>query len=86
MVVEFLQASHVAMFIRITGKILLGRGHKHPKGFVSCLAGFIEPGETLEDAVRREVEEETEIRVGTVQYYLSQPWPLPRGAAFGQCK
>eukprot|EP01138_Halocafeteria_seosinensis_P006207 gb/GECG01006348.1/.p1 GENE.gb/GECG01006348.1/~~gb/GECG01006348.1/.p1 ORF type:complete len:427 (+),score=55.46 gb/GECG01006348.1/:1-1281(+) len=65
-------------------KILLGRGHKHPKGFISCLAGFVEPGETLEDAVRREVEEEAGIAVNTVQYYSSQPWPLPRGAAFGQ--
>lgn len=46
----------------------------------------MEPGETIEDAVRREVLEETGISVDSVQYFLSQPWPLPRGAAFGQCK
>ena len=43
----------------------------------STLAGFVEPGETLEEAVRREVFEESGIQVGTVQYHSSQPWPFP---------
>lgn len=56
-------------------KILLGRNRAWPKGFVSCLAGFLEPGESLESAVRREVYEEAGVRVGRVGYHSSQPWP-----------
>lgn len=58
-------------------KVLLGRSHAWPKGFWSLLAGFMEPGETLEEAVRRETYEETAIRVGSVRYVASQPWPFP---------
>ena len=46
-------------------------------GIYSCLAGFLEPGETIEDAVRRETFEEAGIRVGAVRYLASQPWPFP---------
>jgi NAD+ diphosphatase len=49
----------------------------------SCLAGFVEPGETLEAAVRREVFEETNIRVGDVKYIASQPWAFPNSLMIG---
>jgi NAD+ diphosphatase len=48
-----------------------------PKGMFSCLAGFMEPGETVEEAVRRETFEESGIRVGKIYYHSSQPWPYP---------
>ncbi|HEY0276435.1 MAG TPA: NAD(+) diphosphatase [Paenirhodobacter sp.] len=57
--------------------ILLGRSPGWPAGMYSCLAGFIEPGETVEAAVRREVAEETCVQVGAVRYLASQPWPFP---------
>lgn len=56
--------------------ILLGRQKKWPKGFYSCLAGFLEPGESLEEAVRREIHEESGVGVGKVTYHSSQPWPF----------
>ena len=57
--------------------LLIGRAAAWPDGLYSLLAGFVEPGETLEAAVRREVREETGIEVGDVQYLASQPWPFP---------
>ena len=63
--------------------ILLGRNRAWPPGRWSTLAGFCEPGETLEDAVRREVEEEVGVRVGEVSYFGSQPWPLPASLMLG---
>jgi len=62
---------------------LLGRGPGWPKTMYSALAGFIEPGETLEEAVRREVEEESGIRVGEVRYVKTQPWPFPSSLMIG---
>ena len=56
---------------------LLGRGTQWPPAMYSALAGFVEPGETIEEAVRREVQEETGIEVGKVRYITSQPWPYP---------
>ncbi|KAI0633535.1 NUDIX hydrolase domain-like protein [Trametes polyzona] len=60
-------------------KILLGRNarKKWPGKFYSCLAGFIEPGETFEDAVRRELWEEAGVKVWNVRYHSTQPWPFP---------
>lgn len=58
-------------------KILLGHSHRFPGKFYSVLAGFVEPGETLEECVIREVKEETGIMVDTVTYFGSQPWPFP---------
>jgi len=55
----------------------------YPDGMYSCLAGFVESGETLEDAVRREVFEETAIRIGKVDYLASQPWPFPASLMIG---
>ncbi|XP_071845851.1 NAD-capped RNA hydrolase NUDT12-like isoform X1 [Apostichopus japonicus] len=64
-------------------KCLLGRKKMFPKGMYSCLAGFMEPGESIEDAVRREVKEESGILVGRVQYHSSQPWPMPSQVMIG---
>ena len=66
----------VIMVVRHEGKILLGRQKSWKPGMYSALAGFVEPGETIEDAARREVFEESGIRVGAVRYVTSQPWPF----------
>ena len=73
----------VIMLITRHNKVLLGRSHGWPDGMYSLLAGFVEPGETLEAAVRREVLEESGIRVGRVDYLASQPWPFPNSLMFG---
>ena len=62
---------------------LLGRSPHFREGMYSCLAGFLEPGETIEDAVRRETLEESGIRVGRVRYHASQPWPMPHTLMIG---
>ncbi|KAM4616884.1 NAD-capped RNA hydrolase NUDT12 [Polymixia lowei] len=62
---------------------MLGRKKIFPVGMFSCLAGFIEPGETIEDGVRREVEEESGVKVGPVQYVSCQPWPMPSNLMIG---
>ena len=62
---------------------LLGRQLNWPEGRYSTIAGFVEPGESVEDAVRREVFEETNIRVGKVSYHSSQPWPFPSSLMLG---
>jgi len=62
---------------------LLGRQSGWPEGRYSTIAGFVEPGESLEDSVRREVYEETNIRVGKVTYHSSQPWPFPAALMLG---
>ncbi|KAK6492782.1 peroxisomal NADH pyrophosphatase NUDT12-like [Huso huso] len=62
---------------------LLGRKKVFPAGMFSSLAGFIEPGETIEDAVRREVDEESGVKVSHVQYVSCQPWPMPSSLMIG---
>ena len=64
-------------------RCLLGRQAVWPEGRFSTLAGFCEPGETLEDAVRREVREEVGVQVGEVEYFGNQPWPLPASLMVG---
>lgn len=64
-------------------RCLLGRSPHFPPGMYSCLAGFIEPGETMEDAVRRETLEESGIHIGRVRYHASQPWPMPHSLMIG---
>ncbi|CAJ1069673.1 peroxisomal NADH pyrophosphatase NUDT12 isoform X2 [Xyrichtys novacula] len=62
---------------------LLGRKKIFPTGLFSCLAGFVEPGESMEEAVRREVEEESGVKVGPVSYVSCQPWPMPSSLMIG---
>jgi len=64
-------------------RCLLGRHTRLPRGAYSLLAGFVEPGESLEDAVAREVWEEAGIRVRDVRYQASQPWPFPYSMMVG---
>lgn len=64
-------------------KILLARAPRFPEGMYSTLAGFVEPGETLEEAVGREVREETGIAVDNIRYVASQPWPFPHSLMIG---
>jgi NAD+ diphosphatase len=73
----------VIMLVTRGNSVLLGRSPGWPEGMFSLLAGFVEPGETLEAAVRREVQEETGVRVGRVEYLASQPWPFPASLMFG---
>jgi len=64
-------------------KILLGRSKKFPAKFYSTLAGFVEPGESFEDAVKREIWEEAGIHVRNVRYHSGQPWPYPANLMAG---
>ncbi|KAF7351019.1 hypothetical protein MSAN_01664200 [Mycena sanguinolenta] len=64
-------------------KILLGRGKKYPGKFYSALAGFMEPGETFEDAVVREMWEEAGVKAWDVRYHSAQPWPFPANLMVG---
>ncbi len=73
----------VIMLITHGNSVLLGRSPGWPEGMYSLLAGFVEPGETIEAAVRREVLEEAGVSVGDVRYLASQPWPFPASLMFG---
>ena len=73
----------VIMAITHGDKLLLGRSPSWPERMYSLLAGFVEPGETIEAAVRRETIEESAIKVGPVRYVASQPWPFPMSLMFG---
>ncbi|KAG1798332.1 NUDIX hydrolase domain-like protein [Suillus subaureus] len=64
-------------------KVLLGRNKKFPGKFYSALAGFIEPGESFEDAVKREMWEEAGVKVWNVRYHSGQPWPYPANLMVG---
>lgn len=64
-------------------EILMARAFRFPPGMYSILAGFVEPGETLEQAVEREVWEEVRIRVKNIRYFDSQPWPFPNSLMLG---
>ncbi|MCP3735558.1 NAD(+) diphosphatase [Sphingomonas sp. RP10(2022)] len=67
----------VIMIAEHDGRALLGRGKGWPEGRYSALAGFLEPAESVEEAVAREIHEEAGVRVGAVRYVASQPWPFP---------
>ncbi len=81
---HFPRVDPVVIMLAVKGeRCLLGRGHRRPGARFSCLAGFMEPGETPEEAVRREVLEESGIQVGRVRYLASQPWPFPSSLMMG---
>src|SRR5262245_36833294 len=81
---HFPRTDPVVIMLVIRGsRALLGRNSRRPGARFSCLAGFVEPGETLEAAVRREVREESGIHTGRVRYLESQPWPFPSSLMMG---
>jgi len=81
---HFPRTDPVAIMLTTDGDdCLLGRSARFPPGMWSCLAGFVEPGETIEEAVRRETLEEAGIRCGEVRYFASQPWPYPSSLMIG---
>ena len=73
----------VIMLAEFEGRVLLGRQPMFPPRFFSALAGFVEPGESIEEAVRRELFEEAGVRAGEVRYVVSQPWPFPSSLMIG---
>jgi NAD+ diphosphatase len=73
----------IVLVERENGAALLARGAAFPVPMYSCLAGFVEPGETLEEAVMREVREEVGLQVEDVRYFGSQPWPFPHSLMIG---
>jgi NAD+ diphosphatase len=73
----------VIMLVELGDRVLLGRQKQFPPGMYSCLAGFVEAAETIEDAVRREIFEESGIRCTDVTYYMTQPWPYPSSLMIG---
>lgn len=74
-----------AIIVQVTrgDAILLGRSRRHPPGYYSVLAGFVDPGENLEEAVRREIREESGVEVQNLRYFGSQPWPFPDSLMVG---
>lgn len=81
---HFPRTDPVVIMLTVRGDFcLLARGAHFPEGMVSCLAGFMEPGETIEEAVRRETLEEAGISTGLVNYHASQPWPFPHSLMIG---
>jgi NAD+ diphosphatase len=73
----------VIMLATADDQCLLGRSRRFVPHMWSCLAGFVEPGETIEQAVRRETQEEAGITCGRVSYFASQPWPFPMSLMIG---
>jgi NAD+ diphosphatase len=67
----------IIVLVERGASLLLARSHRQPAGFYSVLAGFVEPGETLEAAVAREIREEVGLEVSDIRYFGSQPWPFP---------
>jgi NAD+ diphosphatase len=81
---HFPRTDPVVIMLPFVGeRCVLGRSHRFAAGMWSCLAGFIEPGEAIEDAVRRETREEAGIICGRVAYFATQPWPFPTSLMIG---
>jgi NAD+ diphosphatase len=82
--IHFPRTDPVVIMLAVDGDAcLLGRQPRFPKGMYSALAGFVEPGETIEAAVRREIREEAAVVCRAVQYFASQPWPFPASLMIG---
>lgn len=80
----FPRTDPVVIMLPVQGeRCVMGRSPHFPPGWFSTLAGFVEPGETIEDAMRRETFEESGVRVGRVKYHASQPWPFPHSLMIG---
>lgn len=73
----------IIVLVQCGERALLGRKPMWPEGLYSCISGFVEPGETLEDAVMREVCEETHVEIKAMTYHSSQPWPFPSSLMLG---
>jgi NAD+ diphosphatase len=82
---QFFPRIDPAIIVLVTDgtQALLGRQASWPRGRYSALAGFVEPGESLEEAVAREVEEETGVQISAPRYFASQPWPFPASLMLG---
>jgi NAD+ diphosphatase len=81
---HFPRTDPVVIMLAVDGeRCLLGRQSRFPQGMWSCLAGFLEPGESIEDAVRRETQEEAGVACGRIRYLASQPWPYPTSLMIG---
>jgi NAD+ diphosphatase len=81
---HFPRTDPVVIMLAIAGeRCVLGRSPRFPKTMWSCLAGFAEPGESIEEAVRREVQEEVGLACARVRYFASQPWPFPSSLMIG---
>ena len=76
-------APAVITLVERDGEVLLGNGRNFGAPMYSCLAGFVEVGETLEETVHREVAEEVGVKLGEVRYFGSQPWPFPNSLMIG---
>lgn len=81
---HFPRVDPVVIMLAIHGEAcLVGRGKQFPRGMFSALAGFVEPGETIEEAVKRELMEEASVKVRDVTYHATQPWPFPSSLMIG---
>jgi NAD+ diphosphatase len=81
---HFPRTDPVVIMLPVLGdECLVGRGVRFPPQLFSAFAGFVEPGETMEEAVRRELMEEANLRVGAVTYHATQPWPFPSSLMLG---
>jgi len=81
---HFPRTDPVVIMLAVDGDdCLMGRQRRFPQGMYSSLAGFVEPGETIEEAVRREIREESGVECGAVRYVASQPWPFPSSLMIG---
>jgi len=81
---HFPRTDPVVIMLPLLGEeCLVGRGARFTEGMYSAFAGFVEPGETLEEAVRRELQEEVSLPVSSVRYHTSQPWPFPSSLMLG---
>ena len=81
---HFPRTDPVVIMLPLYGEeCLIGRSPRFPEGVYSAFAGFVEPGETMEEAVMRELKEEVSLEVSSVRYHASQPWPFPSSLMFG---